>query len=514
MTASWDSFGPPGARPRRIRGAEIPPPSTISWREQQRRARAQLASRHAHARARAELAADPPELGFRVFGIGVDTDALFAFALFVPMAFLVQFGTLGAAMITGLTPLYLLVRRKRLARVLAPRTFLFAFPAFALLSAIWSETPKDTIKFALELGITVTAALLISSARNQRAVLRAVCLAFFIYVCDAVMAGGTVGVGVGAGGQAFSGLTDSKNLMAEIASTGLIVSGAVAIMSLADRKWLWVAIAIAAAAVQLYCVFAARSAGALLGLSIGFLPLLVLSPLVAAGKALRAWLTSTLALVLLVAGLFFRTLTEAMINLGAAVFDKDPTLTGRTYLWYRAFDLIREKPLLGRGYFSFWLQGNIDAEGLWRYAGILDRSGFNFHNTLVDLLVTVGWIGAGVLLVLLAAGAIALVRRFVNQPSMPLVFWIAILLYELSRTPIETIGIQPFYFSTTLVFGALGVAFGREVQRRTAHRPIRTAIPVQVWPIEYASEAWSNPRLAPAKGSLSILRASDSGKKP
>jgi exopolysaccharide production protein ExoQ len=512
MTASWDSFGPPGARPRRIRGAEIPPPSAISWREQQRRARAQIAAQHAQARARAELAADPPELAFHVFGIGVDTDALFAFALFLPMLFLVQFGTLGAAMITGLTPVYLLVRRKRLARVLAPRAFLFAFPGFALLSVVWSETPTETLKFAVELWITVAAALLLSSARNQRAVLRAICLAFLIYVCDALATGGTVAVGVGAGGQAFSGLTDSKNLMAEIASTGLIVSIAVMFMSVADRKWMWVGVALLAAAVQLYSVFAARSAGAVLGLTLGLMPLIVLSPLVSAGKVLRAWLTSTVALVLVVGGLFFRTIAEAMISLGASIFDKDPTLTGRTYLWYRAFDLIRERPFLGRGYFSFWLQGNIDAEGLWRYAGILERTGFNFHNTLVDLLVTVGWIGAAVLIVLLTVGAFALVRKFVNQPSLPLVFWVSILLYEVSRTPIETVAIQPFYFSTTLVFGALGVAYGREVARRTAHRAIRSAVPVQVWPIEYRGEAWSNPRIAPAKGSLSILRASDTGK--
>jgi len=186
---------------------------------------------------------------------------------------------------------------------------------------------------------------------------------------------------------------------------------------------------------------------------------------------------------------------------------KDPTLTGRTYLWYRAAELIREKPVLGRGYFSFWLQGNIDAEGLWRYAGIAERSGFNFHNTLVDLLVTVGWLGAVALIVTVLIAAVALVRRFVDRPSLALVFWISILLYELSRTPIETLGIQPFYFSTTLVFGALGAAFGRNLARRKmAHRPIRSAVPVQVTLVDYADRAWANPRLAPARGSLRLKR--------
>jgi exopolysaccharide production protein ExoQ len=423
------------------------------------------------------------------------------------MVFLVQFATLGAAAIAGLTPLYLFVRRRNLGRVLAPRAFLYAFPAFALFTVVWSETPKDTLKFALELFITITAAILISSARNQAAVLRAIALAFLIYVTDAVVTGGRVMVGVGAGGEAFTGLTDSKNLMADIASTGLIVSLSVIIMSIRDGKWPWVAVCSAAVVMDLYCVVAARSAGALLGLALGLTPLVVLSPLVAASKAVRAWLTATVALTLLVVGLNYRAIAEAMIGLGASVFDKDPTLTGRTYLWYRAFDLIHERPMLGRGYFSFWLQGNIDAEGLWRYAGIADRSGFNFHNTLVDLLVTVGWLGAAVVVGTVLVGAFALVRRFVTNPSLPLVFWISILLYELSRTPIETLGIQPFYFSTTLVFGALGVAFGREAAPRLAYRPIRGAVPVQVWSVDYGGgEGWSNPRLVPLRGSLRVLR--------
>ena len=50
--------------------------------------------------------------------------------------------------------------------------------------------------------------------------------------------------------------------------------------------------------------------------------------------------------------------------------------------------------MLGRGYYAFWRQGNLDAEGLWRYFGIDSRGGFTFHNTLVDILVTLGWIGA------------------------------------------------------------------------------------------------------------------------
>jgi len=503
MTASWDSLRAPASQRRRLRGGEIPTPSTTSWREQQRQARAQLAAQRKAASAIPED--EQPSFGFHIGRLWVDGDGLFAFGFFLPMAFLVQFATLGAAAIAGLVPIYLFFRRKQLNRVLAPRLFLFAFPAFALFSVVWSETTAETLKYALELVVTVTAAVMLSSARNQRAVIKALTLAFLIYVTDALITGGRVLVGA-YGGDAFSGLTSSKNLMADIASTGLIASLAGIVISSRTRDVLWLVICFVAAALELYCVFAARSAGAVLGLAVGLTPLLVLTPLVAAGRVVRAWLTSTVAMSLLIIGLNYRVIAEAMISLSSTVFDKDPTLTGRTYLWYRAFDLIRDRPVLGRGYFSFWLQGNIDAEGLWRYAGIQERSGFNFHNTLIDLLVTVGWVGALVLIATLLIGSVTLVRRFVDRPSLALVFWISILLYELSRMPIESLGFQPFYFSTTLVFGALGAAFGRSAARRVAHRPLRSAVPVQVWPVNYASEAWANPRLAPARGSLRLLR--------
>jgi len=505
MSASWETFGRPALRPRRIRGGEIPTPSGVSWREQQRQARAQAdASRKAAAQQ--GRMAEAPSFGFHIGGLWVDGDALFAFALFLPMAYLVQFGTVGAAMIAGLTPIYLFCRRNQLERALAPRLFLYAFPAFALFSAVWSDVPAETLKYALELWVTVTAALLLSSARNQRAVIKAIALAFLIYVIDALLTGRQVVVGVGAGGMAFSGLTQSKNLMAEIASTGVIASLAVVFMSLRWREWGWMALFGVGAAVELYCVLVTRSAGALMGLVLALVPLLVLSLLVSSGRPLRAWLTGAVALSMAVVALNLRAIIAGVIAFGADAFDKDPTLTGRTYLWYRAADLIHENPLLGRGYFSFWRQGNTDAEGLWRYAGIVDRGGFNFHNTLIDLLVTVGWLGAAVVFGTVLIGLIALIRRFITRPTLPLVFWTSILLYQLARTPIETIGIQPFFFSTTLAFAAMGSAFGRLLPPRAAHRPVRTAVPVQVWPVDYASDAWANPRLAPARGSLRLLR--------
>ena len=417
--------------------------------------------------------------------LGLDTDGLFAFALFVPLLFIVQLGTIGAAIIAALTPLYLCMRRRKLTAALAPRTFLFVLPAVALLSVVWSEAPKETLKGALELGLTVLAGLLLSSARNQESVLRGLALAFIVYIVVALVQGGTVGIGVGPGGQAFSGLTNSKNLLADIAASGAIISMVVAIMGFSRRKWIWAFIGLLGVALAIQAITGARSAGAMLGLMMGVGAVGLLLPLLAAGKIVRAWLTSVVAVCLIAVGLSYRSLAQAMVDMGAQVFDKDPTLTGRTYLWYRAADLIAEKPWLGRGYQAFWQQGNTDAEGLWRYFGITDRSGFTFHNTGVEILVALGWVGLIVVAATMLAGVIALVRRFVVRPDLALVCWVGLLLYQLARTPIESIGLAPFYFSTVLAFGALGAAFSRvhSLKPRRRHAPQGAGV-VQVWSAE------------------------------
>jgi len=492
---TWDRAAAP-PRPRRIRGGDeafvprrrMPPPK--------RKARP------------AQFDDEAAEPGF------LDWDGIFAFAVFAPMLFIAQISTFGAAAVAGLAPLYLFLRRERLLKTFAPRAFLFLIPALALFSVVWSEAAGESFRYACEFLITVIVGLLLSSAQRPGAVLKGMALAFLVYVAVSVAMGGTVLIGVGAGGAAFSGLSESKNLLADIASTGLIISASLCLIAVQRRSWPWLLVGLAAMVLDTYAVLAARSAGALLGLAMAVMAIVGLTPLVFAGRIVRAWVTSMVAVILLAVGLSYRWLAAAMIEMGASVFDKDPTLTGRTYLWYRAADLIREKPFLGRGYYAFWLQGNLDAEGLWRYFGIDNRGGFTFHNTLVDILVTLGWAGAVVIIGVGLVGVVALIRRFVTRPSLSLVFWIAILLYQLARTPIETIGIAPFYFSTVLTFGALGAAFNRS----RVPKPVRGAYPqmrqLRAWTTEGAQAGWANPRVTPARGALRLLAPPAEAKTP
>jgi exopolysaccharide production protein ExoQ len=251
----------------------------------------------------------------------------------------------------------------------------------------------------------------------------------------------------------------------------------------------------------------------MLGLGVAVLSFGVLIPLVYAGKVVRAWATSMLAITLVVVAANYQTLSSALVNLGATLFDKDSTLTGRTYLWYRAAELIHEKPVLGRGYNAFWVQGNTDAEGLWQYFGIVDRDGFTFHNTYVQTLVELGWVGLMLVLATVTVGVVFLIRRFVQKPSLALVFWIGIMMYEVARTPIEVVGILPFYWSSVFIFGALGAAFSRERAKRpqtgATSSALSIATPVLVSIGQAPLSAQRQPR--PRRAALRLVKSGPEG---
>lgn len=388
----------------------------------------------------------------------LDLDFATAFGLFSAMLFIRQLGSLGALVIVGLTGGYALLHLARLYNILLPRAFILAIPAVIVMSTLWSETRTETLKYAIEFAITAGAGLLLSGSRRPTSVLFGMFLAFGFYIAVSLAFGQSVFVGT-TGTTAFSGLNRGKNMLADIASTGLLISAAMFLVALAERRLLLVLATVLVAGMELYIVIAARSAGAMLGFALAmtvFALLLALRPI---GAVLRATATFFLGLVLVVAALNYRALSSAMIDAGTRFFDKDMTLTGRTYLWQRAYDLINQTPWLGRGFRSFWLQGNPDAEGLWQYAGILSRDGFNFHNTAVEVLVHLGWVGLIVYAAVVLVALGFLIARFLVRPNLFVCFWLSVLIYELVRMPIESIGFTEFYFSTVLLFMAMGSAF-------------------------------------------------------
>lgn len=398
-------------------------------------------------------------------------DGAYAFCLFLAMLFVQQAGSLSGAAMAALPLLYLAMRWRQASEILATRWVLLIVPILALLSILWSEDAGVTAKYGVEMLLTAAAGIGLSAATRPSAVIKGACLAFAVYVLASLALGHSAALGEGGGGasEAFVGLGDGKNLLADIASTGALIGLTTLFIAVRQKKPLWGLLALVAVAADIYVIAIARSAGAVLalgGASVALLGLVVLSALPRPGRI--AAVTLLLVSVAVFAAVL-RDLGGMLIGFGEQMFDKDPTLTGRTYLWYRANDLIAQKPWFGRGFYAFWRQGNTDAEGLWQYAGIVGRSGFNFHNTLVELMVQLGIVGAVVFCVVGLIGLLGLLRQLVERPTLPLCFWGAYMLYALIRAPVEAVGYAPFYFSTCLLFAAAGAGLQR-LPRRAPHR--------------------------------------------
>ena len=135
-----------------------------------------------------------------------------------------------------------------------------------------------------------------------------------------------------------------------------------------------------------------------------------------------------------------------MTNLSSvlAAAGKDTSLTGRTILWSRARDYIAMRPLLGVGYQAFWVQGHVEAEGLWRFAQIESRVGFHFHNLYYETAVELGDIGVAVLAASLLAPAVLALRLSLMRPACDNAFFSALIVFYAIRVSVELDFLDPF----------------------------------------------------------------------
>jgi O-antigen ligase len=116
------------------------------------------------------------------------------------------------------------------------------------------------------------------------------------------------------------------------------------------------------------------------------------------------------------------------------MLDRNPTLTGRTDIWDEAIRLSANLPAgrwLGAGFESFWLGPRV--EYFW------DRYSFRpnqAHNGYLETYLHLGWIGFGLLCLLVFAGYRHVTAAFRRDPllgRMVLAFYVVALLYNITE---------------------------------------------------------------------------------
>lgn len=366
---------------------------------------------------------------------------------------------------------------------------LFLLPMVALLSTAWSGYPSATFKSASEYLLTTFTAVAAASCLRPKTLLSA-----FLAALGLVVA---LSAGINIARATNVGLFGSKNNFGLAVAMMLPTGWAVA----ADRRQPAVFRLLGAAAVigAPPLLLQSDSTGALicsLATATAVCGALALSRLSPAARVGTLALLACAIAIPVVAWFAGGDLDQVLNAVG-----KDTTLTGRTTLWSAAEASIAAHPTLGVGYQAYWQIGSWGAEQLWRLSYVVNKTGYHFHDTYLEVAVDLGLVGLTILLVTLAAMLLRIARALVFSRIAPeSMFAIYVVVLILLRSPIEVDLFWQFQIPT-IVFcmawiylaaapagAAVSIASRRRLQRREARRDFA--------PVDLGAWAQPQPRTA------------------
>jgi exopolysaccharide production protein ExoQ len=384
-------------------------------------------------------------------------------------------GTIGAYTFLLLWIMLAFARMKPSLRALTLGWQIWLFPAFAVLSCAWSQQHWISLRFALEYAATVGCAVLAARLMSPRQVISAllICLLFVSVLC--------LVIGKSTFNQMtetvdFVGVFESKNELAFFVSLMLLASGAVLLDS--GQGWPIRLVALVSLGPVLPLLVKTHSATAKVTA--------VLSLAVLVGNLCFARLTPRERARLLVAGLaivlpllfLLADAGEIANDFVTHVLGRSGTMTGRTVLWADALQLIPSHPLFGWGWQAFWVRSTPDAEGLWAQFHIISRQGFQFQNSFLETAIELGWIGCGLLCVVLAITLWRVVRWSWQDRSAASSFYVALMICFLIRAVVEVDILYQFSIGAFMFFVTMCLAFdrGKSTPRRSAYDVTTRAI--------------------------------------
>jgi len=333
--------------------------------------------------------------------------------------------------------------------------WLLLFPLIQALSGLWSDLPEISFRYGAQFFYTcfvgVVLACLISPRRYVQVLL--VMLFFFCLACIAYGRQGT-----SATGMVLIGLTGSKNQMGYAGQ--LLSLAAVAVLLMRDQPKLLRGIAFAALPVSAFIVWGTNSATALL-MAIG--GAFVLAALWFSERLPPGGRLGTILMSVLIFSPLLLLLPEAIAFGNHFLFDtlgKDPTLTGRTFLWERADALIERRPILGYGFQAIWMGDSTDTIGLKRLADIEDGRQFHFHHQFRIVAVDSGIVGLTAFVGAMIAAGLATVRQLLLRPTVETSFFFVVFALMVTRAFTDQI-MSPFNMHTLIYFACCVYAFWR-----------------------------------------------------
>ncbi|AZG73851.1 O-antigen ligase family protein [Shewanella livingstonensis] len=273
--------------------------------------------------------------------------------------------------------------------------FLFFIPLLGILSTIWSDTPFSTLRSSIQLLLATSYAILIADRFEFKKILNAIVVCFIIAMSMSLFSDN----------YALNGLTGEYSLIGIFASKNyLSINTAIAIFiafsSFAyNRKNIP---AIILLIISVMVLLKAKSLG-----SIFFVFFTLLSFFLVYKCRKLAFLKYKINVFFifftffLFTFVFFSNIYKGTFDELFYMLDKDPSLTGRTYIWDQGIKIFQDNWFLGHGFRSIFHIGNSVAEDIWEYVKVESGAGFNFHNMFIEILVDFGVCGLLYFLILI-----------------------------------------------------------------------------------------------------------------
>jgi exopolysaccharide production protein ExoQ len=375
-----------------------------------------------------------------------------AVSVFV-FAYSTIFGFLSILVFYGLWLPLIMVDYRKVIGNYARFYWVLPFAFFACMSFVWSAAPPVTLRAGIQYVTTIVCALIASRVIDARTFASGVTAGVALVLLYSLLFG-EFHYDALDGSYSFVGAFSSKNQLGFFASLGVYFAFASFFVLQTGRVWR--CIAFLCGLLSAYCLLASSSATsviATIAILSGTITIAVV--LKFAPKHRRFFFIVGVGVALLLVAV---AINAGAIDLVLGAFGKNSTLTGRTYLWQEGFRASQQAPLMGIGYQAYWVQGFSEAERLWDEFYITARTGFHFHNTYIEVLVELGYVGVVLIAVLIAGVVVGFLRRLLIEEYTPqghLMFGIALLL--LIRSFFEIDFIQPYTIGSFLLYYSAGL---------------------------------------------------------
>jgi O-antigen ligase len=304
--------------------------------------------------------------------------------------------TLNVLMI--LTSLVLFGRSYRTRRgVCVGGVLALAAIAFLFLTSLWSMDPGTTVREAVLYLFVIVGAIGIAGTLDADEYMDLLGLTCFLSaVASLALLAVSPSTAFLASGVDFQGIFVHKNVLGQVMVTGALASlHAIRVGGRRRARKIFMLFVFAGIA------FASHSTTSLLTI-IAFCcvdGIIALCRRGGAAQVLGVFFAIALAPILVVAVADPDPMLE--------MIGKDPTLTGRTEIWEFVINSISLKPLLGWGYFAFWLRDNPAAVQIANVMGFFVPEA---HNGLLEMLVHIGVVGTAIFIFLFVRNVVLAFR--------------------------------------------------------------------------------------------------------